>query len=255
MPIYHKSFMRQIYTQFDPVNYDKEAVSSIIKATPILHVSFNAPFSDDSTPQFPTILPMLGAMSTYPSDNEPSIYLHGSSSARLMRLTSGHEDTGLPVCISATILDGYVLALTPFNHSCNYRSVVAFGHATRVTDADETVWAMELITNRLIPDRWATSRTPPTKAEVTATGILKVRIETASAKTRTGGPHDDKKDLKNEDATSRVWTGTVPVYEVLGEPVPSADNQVKQVPGNIAQWVQESNQSSREYATVRSLEE
>lgn len=196
---------------------------------------------------------MLGAMGSY-NDEESYVYLHGSSAARLSRLTTGSGDEGLPVCVSATILDGYVLALTPFNHSCNYRSAVLFGYATRVTDQDELMYAMELITNRLVSDRWENSRTPPTKAEVTATGVLKVRIETASVKVRHGGPHDDRKDLKDEAVTARIWTGTVPVMQVLGEPSANPENQVKQLPVYVRRWVDDTNYASKAQA-IKSMEE
>ncbi|GAB7351512.1 hypothetical protein MBLNU459_g2155t1 [Dothideomycetes sp. NU459] len=236
------------------VDYDKQAVHAVVEATPLLHVSFNAPSDDGAFPQFPTILPMLGAVGAYDGSDESSVYLHGSSAARLSRLTTGSGDAGLPVCVSATILDGYVLALTPFNHSCNYRSAVLFGYATRVTEPDELTYAMELITNRMVSDRWNNSRVPPTKSEVTATGVLKVRIETASVKVRHGGPHDDRKDLKDEALTAKIWTGTVPVMQVLGEPSASPENQVTQVPSHVREWVDQSNQASKEQA-LKSMEE
>ncbi|KAH0197392.1 hypothetical protein KCU99_g8666, partial [Aureobasidium melanogenum] len=157
------------------VTYDKDAVRNIVDAAPILHVSFNAPSTEDTEPQFPTILPMLGAMSSETlTDDEQVVYLHGSSAARLFHLGAGQREIGIPVCIAATLLDGYVLALTPFNHSCNYRSVVVFGYATKVTGTDEMMHAMKPITNHLITDRWTNSRTPPTKSELIATGILRV---------------------------------------------------------------------------------
>lgn len=191
---------------------------------------------------------MLGALGTHASDPEPHIYLHGSSVARLSRLTSNTGPTGLPVCVSSTILDGYVLALSPYNHSCNYRSAVIFGHATFVTDADEALWAMELLTNQVTPSRWANSRTPPTRAEMTATAILKVRIETASAKRRARGPESDRKDAKDAETVARVWTGVVPVYQVLGEPVEAPDNAVKEVPGYVQQWTESESRKAREIA-------
>jgi len=235
-------------------SYDKETVEAIIKAQPLLHVSFNASFSDESLSGFPTILPMLGAMGTYPGDEDASVYLHGSSSARLSRLTSGHENDGLPVCVSATVLDGYVLALTPFNHSCNYRSAVVFGHAKKLEDNDEILFAMELITNRLVPDRWSNSRTPPSKSEITATGIMKVQIATASAKIRSGIPHDDRKDVKDETVTERIWTGVVPSYEVLGDPMTSGDGKITEVPGHVRDWVAQTNASVKQHALDASKE-
>lgn len=207
---------------------------------------------------------MLGAMGAYnpksvpgsfgdDGDVEAAVYLHGSSTARLSRLTA-NAPQGLPVCVSATKLDGYVLALTPFHNSCNYRSTVIFGHAKLVKDEDEILYAMELITNTMNPNRWDNSRTPPSKSEVTATGILKVHIESASAKVRTGMPHDERKDLKDEALTARVWTGVVPVTETLGEPVESPENKVGKLPAYIDGWVKQAN-ASAQAQSARSLEE
>ncbi len=54
----------------------------------------------------------------------PSVRAHlalqGISSMQAM--TAGTE-----VCVNVTVLDGLVLARSPFHHSMNYRSVVAFG--------------------------------------------------------------------------------------------------------------------------------
>ena len=48
---------------------------------------------------------------------------------------------GLPLTVAATILDGFVLSLTPNSHSYNYRSAVLFGHALLVTNVEEKLWA------------------------------------------------------------------------------------------------------------------
>lgn len=83
---------------------------------------------------------------------------------------------------------------------------------------------MTLITNNLLPGRWENSRNPPTSAELSSTSILRMKIVSASAKVRTGGPHDDKKDLKNDTLRKGVWTGVVPVWLQWGEPMSGADN-------------------------------
>lgn len=75
------------------------------------------------------------------------------------------------------------------------------------------------------------------QAEYTSTGILKMEIETASAKTRTGGPHDDRADLQDPEVAGKVWTGVVPMYQVLGTPMASDSNKVKQVPEYLSDWV------------------
>jgi nitroimidazol reductase NimA-like FMN-containing flavoprotein (pyridoxamine 5'-phosphate oxidase superfamily) len=181
---------------------------------------------------------MLGVVSTYTNDEHASIYLHGSSVARLFKMTANGE---IPVCICGTILDGYVLALAPFHNSCNYRSAVVFGYGSVVTDTDEILFALREIVNNSNPKRWENSRSPPTKAELNSTGVIKVRIETASAKTRTGGPHDDKADLNNAALASNCWTGVVPTYQVLGDPVADEHNKMSVLPEYMSDWVADTN--------------
>jgi len=197
---------------------------------------------------------MLGIMATYipegtdKEDQESHVYLHGSSASRLTRMTADHGDDGLPVCVCATLMDGFVMALAPFHNSCNYRSAVLFGRATKVEDPEEILFAMHAITNEVNPHRWENSRTPPTKAELTATGILKVKIETASCKIRVGGPSDDRKDLKDDELTARVWQGVVPAYLTLGDPLSGPENKVKAIPTYVQNWVDEFNAAGREYS-------
>lgn len=180
---------------------------------------------------------MIGFMGSFSDSNaslsEPlDLYLHGYISSRLCRLGATSptgEEEGLPLTVAATHLDGLVLALTPNHHSYNYRSAILHGFATPVTDADEKLWAMEKITNGVVDDRWANSRIPPTKTEMTSTQILKVRIVDASAKVRSGWPGDDRNDLKNDELRAKTWIGVVPTYLKYGEPVASPENRVKKV--------------------------
>lgn len=214
----------------------------------MLHVSF-APGPEDA---FPAILPMIGVCGSYeyPSaglDEPLDCYLHGYVSSRIMRL-SRDTQKGLPVCIAATSVDGLVLSLTPNSHSYNYRSAVLQGYAKPVEDDAEKVFAMELITNKVLSNRWQNTRVPPDKVEMTSTTILKVKIETGSAKIRKGEPHDDDKDLKRQDIIDAVWTGVVPLYEQYGEPIPNATNRVKEVPEYITSYVRDSSNSNKETA-------
>lgn len=220
----------------------------MINSTRVLHVSF-APSPEDP---FPAILPMIGVMGSYEypsaSIDEPlDCYLHGYVSARLMRLARNSEK-GLPVCIAATKVDGLVLSLTPNSHSYNYRSAVLQGYAKPVEADAEKVFAMELITNKVLAERWQNTRTPPDKVEMTSTMILKVTVETGSGKIRHGEPHDEAKDLNREDVTSSVWTGVVPVWETYGQPIPNGTNKVKDVPNYITSFVSDTNVSNEEDA-------
>ncbi|RPA81953.1 hypothetical protein BJ508DRAFT_361565 [Ascobolus immersus RN42] len=232
--------------------YDYATINTLINASPVLTVSFN---STDPSDPFPTALPMIGQMGLFsnptadPTSNALDLYLHGHVAARLMRLPTTTEGAqGIPVCVSATHLDGYVLALTPFAHSMNYRSVVLHGYATAVTDPDEKMWALTLITDGVIPTRWDNSRTPPTDAEMKSTTVLKVTVASASAKVRDYGVGDERRDLKDEDVMNRVWSGVLPTYLHVGEPVPGENNRVQKVPAYIEEWRKRVNGEGERYS-------
>lgn len=197
---------------------------------------------------------MIGQMGSFdhPSSdaNDPlDCYLHGYVSSRIMNLArQSPNEKGLPVCVAATKVDGLILSLTPNSHSYNYRSAVLMGHATLVTNVEEKLYAMQLITNSVVPDRWANSRTPPDGAEMQSTVILRVSIVTASGKIRDGGVGDEKKDMEREDVTGRVWTGVVPTWTVYGEPIPDVRNRVESVPEHITTFRAEQNEGNKKYA-------
>ncbi|OJD30372.1 flavin-nucleotide-binding protein [Diplodia corticola] len=225
--------------------YDAETIHNIVNTSSVCHVGFQ-PSPDDP---YPVVLPMIAQIAVYPPDAgddvAPACYLHGYVSSRLMRLGGD----GLPVCIEATKVDGFTMALTPFNHSYNYRSAMIQGDAAVVEDPDEKIWAMQLITNAVVPDRWAHTRVPPDAGEMQSTRIMKVRIERASAKVKGHVPSDEKKDLRRDDVVDDVWTGIIPVWETFGEPVPSPYNRVKETPAHIADFVKNENLNAMEFAT------
>ncbi|KAF2089471.1 hypothetical protein K490DRAFT_37561 [Saccharata proteae CBS 121410] len=223
--------------------YDAEKIHNIINTTSVVHVSFS-PLPGD---RYPIILPMIGRIGHYPpsAESAPSCYLHGHVSSRLMKLGVAG---GLPVCVAATKVDGFQLSLTPFSHSYNYRSAIIQGMASVVEDKAEKLWAMELMTDSVIPGRWANTRTPPDGGELQSTHVLKIDIQAASAKINANQAHDDKKDMRKEELLDRVWTGVVPVYETFGEPIPSAYNRVENVPSYIADFIRNENVNAEEHA-------
>lgn len=196
---------------------------------------------------------MIGQMGSfdYPSasiDEPLDCYLHGYVSSRIMNLARDCEGDGLPICVAASRVDGLILSLTPNSHSYNYRSAVLHGYAKLVTDEAEKLWAMELITNSVLSDRWSHSRVPPDSAEMSSTVILKVKVVDGSGKIRDGGVSDEKKDKTNDEVTGRVWTGVVPVWKTFGEPIPSPDNRVTEVPDHITRFIAARNDQNRRYA-------
>jgi nitroimidazol reductase NimA-like FMN-containing flavoprotein (pyridoxamine 5'-phosphate oxidase superfamily) len=128
----------------------------------------------------------------------------------MMRLAGDEAD----LCVTVTLIDGFVLARSVFHHSMNYRSVMVLGKARLVTDPEEKRHALHLFTNHIAAGRWEEAR-QPTEQELKATSVLALAIEEASAKVRTGGPLDDE-----EDYALPIWAGIVPLKTSFGEPVP-----------------------------------
>ena len=173
--------------------YDKETVHAIIDAARICHVGFLEGGS-------PCVIPTLHAR------DDEQILLHGAKASRLMQYAASGE----PVCITCTHVDGLVLARSAFNHSVNYRSAVVFGAGKPIEDPAEKLRVLERFTERIVPGRWEDLRAT-TEKELAATAVASVTIESASAKVRTGGPHDF-----DEDMTEPVWAGVVPIQETFG---------------------------------------
>jgi nitroimidazol reductase NimA-like FMN-containing flavoprotein (pyridoxamine 5'-phosphate oxidase superfamily) len=132
-------------------------------------------------------------------------------------------DQGIPACVTVTLLDGLVLARSIFNHSMNYRSVVILGTAHAVTDQEEKLKALQILSDHIIPGRWTDSRQPNEK-ELKATLALKLPIEEFSAKVRQGPPLDDEEDL-----SFQTWAGVIPLQMVASEPIddPTLQGEIK----------------------------
>lgn len=176
--------------------YDRETVFGILDEAFLCHVGF-------SVEGQPFVIPTL-----YTREGE-TIFIHGSAISRMLESLS----EGLPVCVTVTITDGIVLARSAFHHSMNYRSVTVFGKGTLVEDENEKVRALELISENVLPGRWADSR-GPTKKELDVTSVIAIRIEDAAAKIREGGPKDDKRDYELP-----IWAGVVPIAQETREPI------------------------------------
>jgi len=138
---------------------------------------------------------------------------------------------GVPVCVTVTLLDGLVLARSIFNHSMNYRSVVILGKATLVDDPKEKLEALRLLSEHILPGRWADSRLP-NERELKATSVLRLPIEEFSAKVRQGPVVDDE-----EDYSFPTWAGVVPLEVTAGTPIDDARLDAKMgVPAYVRQY-------------------
>jgi len=134
------------------------------------------------------------------------LYWHGSSASRMLRT----QRSGVPVCVTVSLLDGLVMARSGFHHSMNYRSVMALGTAEFIEAPEAKLAALEAFTDRVAPGRWQEVR-PPTDQELKATTIMRLALDEASAKVRTGPPVDDEADY-----ALPCWAGVVPVATRAG---------------------------------------
>ena len=168
--------------------YDREVINAILDRSLVCHVGVMV----DGAPR---VLPTLHARI------DDSVFIHGAVSNRMIRTAA----EGVEVCLTATLIDGLVMARSAFHHSVNYRSAVIYGGATEVTDPERKLAAMRALVEHLAPERWDNTRQPNPK-ELAATSILELPIGEASAKVRTGGPLDD-----DEDYALPYWAGVIPL--------------------------------------------
>lgn len=138
------------------------------------------------------------------------LYIHGSALAHWLR-----DSRDARVCVTVTIVDALVLARSAYQHSMNYRSVVAFGCARAVEDAAAKLAALRAIVEHVCPGRWEAVRRPSAE-ELKAALVLAIDLNEASAKIRSGPPIDFERDL-----THPAWAGVIPVSTVRGMPVPA----------------------------------
>jgi nitroimidazol reductase NimA-like FMN-containing flavoprotein (pyridoxamine 5'-phosphate oxidase superfamily) len=194
--------------------YDRAAIDAILDEAIVCHVGF----VDGGQPY---VIPTLHARVA------DVVYLHGSTASRMVRTLAG----GAPCSLTATLLDGIVLARSAFHHSANYRSVTVLGRATLVESEQERLRALEAFTEQLVPGRWSQVRAPDRK-EMKATQVLALGLGEASAKIRTGPPVDD-----DEDMGRAVWAGEIPLALRAGEP--RADPQMAggvALPDHVTAW-------------------
>lgn len=177
-------------SRYYPKRYDSDPATrdAILDEGLVCHVAFNI---ENQPFMIPTAYCRV----------ENTLYLHGSVGSHFFMQMA----RGIPVCVSVTHVDALVLARSVFNHSMNYRSVVAFGK-TRLVDTDAERWlAAEKFTEHVMPGRWADARQPST-SDMKKTMFIAVEIEEASVKFRAHGVADEPADMDLE-----VWAGVLPL--------------------------------------------
>ncbi|MEZ5166010.1 MAG: pyridoxamine 5'-phosphate oxidase family protein [Acidimicrobiales bacterium] len=155
--------------------YDPHDVRAILDEGIVAHVGV-------LTPDGPLVLPMA-----YGRDDD-WLYLHGALANHLLGSGEGDE-----ICATVTLVDGLVMARTPFHNSMNYRSVVVRGRAEQLVEPEAKLRALKIITDHVV-ENWDQGR------EVAAiderkTLVLRVPLAEASAKVRAGDPIDEPDDM------------------------------------------------------------
>jgi nitroimidazol reductase NimA-like FMN-containing flavoprotein (pyridoxamine 5'-phosphate oxidase superfamily) len=180
--------------------YDRATIDAILDATPLGHVGFVHEGQPFVTP-------------TLQWREGDHVYWHGSAASRMLETSDGAD-----VCLTVTLMDGFVLARSAFHHSVNYRSVMLIGRASLVTDPAEKEARLKTFVDGLFPGRWDGLR-PVNRQEVKATHVMSMPIDEASAKVRTGGPKDDEPDY-----ALPIWAGVLPIALVVGQPIDDPRN-------------------------------
>jgi nitroimidazol reductase NimA-like FMN-containing flavoprotein (pyridoxamine 5'-phosphate oxidase superfamily) len=178
-------------------DYERAAIAAILDEAIVSHVGTVSPDG------YPIVIPTLHARAG------DWLYIHGSAASPTLRRAEQAE-----ICLTATLLDGLVLARSAVHHSVNYRSVVVFGQAEKIEDAEGKCKALETFTEKLVPGRWGDARLP-TEQELKGTAVLRVRLDEATAKVRAGGPLDDEDDYELP-----VWAGTIDLRVAASSPKP-----------------------------------
>ncbi|MGW2252829.1 pyridoxamine 5'-phosphate oxidase family protein [Kitasatospora sp. NPDC001660] len=189
----------------DRATWERDAIHAILDSTYLCHLGFVA---DGAPVVLPTVYARVG----------DRLYIHGSTGSRPMRRAG--DDGGLRVCVTVTLVDALVLTKSAFNHSVNFRSVVAHGTAHQVTDPEELNVALDALVDQTVPGRSAEVR-PANAKELAATAVIRLDLDEVSAKTRDDGATDDP-----DDVDLPHWAGVIPVTSGFGTPAPTASTTV-----------------------------
>lgn len=192
--------------------YDVDTIYGILDETYLCHVGV-------VVGDLPIVIPTLHAR------QGDHLLLHGSPASRMLRTAKTQE-----ISVTATIVDGFVLARSALHHSMNYRSVTIVGQPT-VVEPEEKAAVLDHLVECLTPGRLPYLR-PMTEKEVKGTTVLRLAISEASAKIRTGHPVDDE-----EDYELPIWAGVVPVHTTYGPPETDPAMRMEvDVPDHVTQF-------------------
>ena len=209
MPSSERTRVRRVA---ENANYERAMLHAVIDAAYLCHVAFA---DAKGTHCIPTACWREGE----------HLYIHGSNGGRLVKLL----DKGAQACVTITHLDGLVLARSAFNHTMNYRSAMIYGSFERVDGEREKRAVMDAFMDKIAAGRQAEAR-PGNDKEFDATTILRIALDEAACKVRSGGPKDDE-----EDMAVKAWTGVLP-FAVQRLPAVRHEQCDVADPGYVTAW-------------------
>jgi uncharacterized protein len=128
-----------------------------------------------------------------------AVYLHGGKESHVTKTAVD----GTPICVTVALLDGYAFARANIEHHAHYRSVMIFGTPTLVTEVEARRHAMRVIVNHVSSGLFEGTRAP-NEEELGEPAIMRLSLDTASAKVSEKLPNDTEPDLASDH-----WAGTV----------------------------------------------
>ncbi|WP_428508317.1 pyridoxamine 5'-phosphate oxidase family protein [Roseateles sp.] len=193
--------------------YERETVHAIVDAAYLCHIAFADERGSHCIP-----------MACWREDDH--LYIHGSNGGRMVKTLLRPETQA---CVTLTLLDGLVLARSAFNHSMNYRACMIYGQFEAVRDEAKKRASMDIFMHKIAPGREHEARRGNDK-EFAATTVLRIPLDEAACKVRSGPPQDDEEDLHLP-----VWTGVLPLRLAQAAPQAAADNR-EPAPAYVRQW-------------------
>jgi nitroimidazol reductase NimA-like FMN-containing flavoprotein (pyridoxamine 5'-phosphate oxidase superfamily) len=173
--------------------YDRDVINGIIDEALVCHIGVAV----DGQPRvIPTAIIRI----------DDHVYIHGSPNNQLLTTL----EAGAPACITVTLVDSIVAGRSGFGMSMDYRSVVIFAKAEKITDFDEKERIVAAFVEDIMPGHKVR---PPKRKEIAATVFLRFPLSEASAKIRDHGVMDPE-----EDHSLEGWAGVVPLKLTAGTP-------------------------------------
>jgi hypothetical protein len=114
-------------------------------------------------------------------ETEDAIFFHGAYTGRTRTLVEG--DDPVPACLTASRMGRLLPAEMPVDFDVEYESVVVFGSARLVEDADRKRRALELIMEKFAPDLTAGEDYEPIADDsIDRTSVYRIDVEGWSGK-------------------------------------------------------------------------